>query len=43
MDDAGRNAHLNGDIVAALMANADALLSEPPSIKSVDVLAAKMP
>ena len=42
-DEAGRNAHLNGEIAAALMANADALLAEPPSIKTVEVLAAKMP
>ena len=42
-DDTGRNAHLNGPIAAALMANASALLSSPPSIEKVDVLAAKMP
>ena len=42
-DDTGRSAHLNGPIAAALMANASALLSSPPSIEKVDVLAAKMP
>ena len=42
-DDAGRNAHLNGPIAAALMANAADLLSLPPSIEKVDVLAAKLP
>jgi quinol monooxygenase YgiN len=42
-DDAGRDAHLNGDVAAALMANADELLSEPPSIEKVDVLAEKLP
>ena len=42
-DNTGRNAHLNGPIAAALMANASALLSSPPSIEKVDVLAAKMP
>ena len=42
-DDSGRSAHLNGPIAAALMANASALLSSPPSIEKVDVLAAKMP
>ena len=42
-DDAGRNAHLNGPIAAALMANAADLLSSPPSIEKVDVLAAKLP
>ena len=40
-DEAGRNAHLNGPIAAALMANAEALLAEPPRIEKVDVLAAK--
>jgi hypothetical protein len=33
---------LNGPIAAALMANASELLSEPPRIESVDVLAAKV-
>ena len=42
-DDAGRDAHLNGPIAAALMANAADLLSSPPSIEKVDVLAAKLP
>lgn len=42
-DDAGRTAHLSGPIAAALMANAAELLSVPPSIEKVDVLAAKMP
>lgn len=39
--DAGRQAHLAGPIAAALMANASELLSEPPRIEPVDVLAAK--
>ena len=39
--DEGRDAHLNGKVAEALMANADALLAEPPSIEKVDVLAAK--
>ncbi len=42
-DDAGRQAHLAGRIAAALMAKAPDLLSEPPSIAKVDVLAAKLP
>jgi quinol monooxygenase YgiN len=42
-DDSGRKAHLNGPIAAALMAKASELLSEPPRIEQVDVLAAKMP
>ena len=42
-DDAGRQAHLDGPIAAALMANAAALLSKPPAIEKVDLLAVKMP
>lgn len=42
-DDAGRQAHLSGEIAAALMQRADELFAEPPSIKPVDVLAAKLP
>jgi quinol monooxygenase YgiN len=42
-DDAGRQAHLNGPIAAALMQKASDLLSKPPSIEKVDVLAAKLP
>lgn len=40
-DDAGRQAHLNGPIAAALMANAADLLSADPVIELVDILAAK--
>jgi len=40
-DDAGRQAHLDGQIAAALMANADELLAEPPDIRPADVLAVK--
>ena len=39
--DEGRDAHLNGKIAEALMANASELLAEPPEIKKVDILAAK--
>lgn len=42
-DDAGRQTHLSGRVAAALMASADDLLSEPPSIEPVDVLADKLP
>jgi quinol monooxygenase YgiN len=42
-DDTGRKAHLNGPIAAALLANAADLLSEPPRIEPVEVLASKMP
>ena len=41
-DDAGRKAHLGGQIAAALMAKAADLLAEPPMIEQVDVLAAKI-
>ena len=41
-DEAGRQAHLNGRVAAALMANASELLAEPPSIEKVDVLEAKL-
>ncbi|MBA3418992.1 MAG: putative quinol monooxygenase [Geodermatophilaceae bacterium] len=40
--DDGRQAHLNGPIAAALMEKADDLLSSPPDIKPIDVLAAKL-
>ena len=42
-DEGGRQAHLNGKVAAALMANAAELLAEPPKIEKVDVLAAKLP
>jgi quinol monooxygenase YgiN len=42
-DDAGRQAHLSGQVAAALMAKAPELLAEPPTIEKVDVLAAKLP
>jgi len=41
-DEAGRQAHLNGKVAAALMARAGELFSQPPSIEKVDVLAAKL-
>lgn len=42
-DEAGRKAHLEGPIAAALMAKAGELLAEPPRIERVEVLAAKLP
>ena len=42
-NEAGRDAHLNGQIAAALMANAEDLLSTTPNIEKVDLLAAKLP
>ena len=41
--DTGRKAHLSGPIAAALMAKAPDLLSAPPKIEQLDVLAAKIP
>ena len=41
-DDAGREAHLNGEIAVALMANAAELLVTAPEIVPVEVLAAKV-
>ncbi len=40
-DEAGRDAHLNGEIAKALMANAEELLSEPPQINKIAILAEK--
>jgi quinol monooxygenase YgiN len=42
-DEAGRQAHLSGQVAAALMAKAPELLAQPPVIEKVDVLAAKLP
>ena len=39
----GRQAHLEGRVAAALMAQAGELLARPPVIEKVDVLAAKLP
>ena len=41
-DDAGRQAHLNGRVAAALMAKAGELLAQPPKIEKIDILAAKL-
>jgi quinol monooxygenase YgiN len=40
--DAARQAHLDGQIAAALMAIAGEKLSSPPDIKAVDILARKI-
>ncbi len=42
-DEAGRQAHLNGPIAQALMAQAPSLLASPPVIERVEVLGAKLP
>ena len=36
-----RQAHINGEVAAALVANADELLASPPEILAADVLARK--
>lgn len=40
-DDAGRQAHLSGQVAATLMAKAGELLASPPQILKVDLLAVK--
>jgi quinol monooxygenase YgiN len=42
-DEAGRDAHLNGKVAAALMAKADELLAKPPAIHKIAILADKLP
>jgi quinol monooxygenase YgiN len=40
-DQAGRDAHLAGEIAKALFARADELLAEPPTVVKPEILAAK--
>lgn len=42
-DEAGRQAHLNGEVAAALMARAAELFAKPPVIEKADVLAFLLP
>jgi quinol monooxygenase YgiN len=42
-DDSGRQAHLGGPIAQALGERAGELLSQPPEIRNLDILAAKLP
>ena len=42
-DESGRQAHLSGQVAAALMAKASELFSQPPVIEKADVLAVKLP
>lgn len=42
-DESGRQAHFNGPIAKALLANAPNLLAMSPSIEKVEVLWAKVP
>jgi hypothetical protein len=43
IDEAGRQAHLNGPIAQALGANTSKLLAQAPSIERIDVLGTKLP
>ena len=40
-DEAGRDAHLNGEIAKALMAKASELFADAPKIHKIDILADK--
>jgi quinol monooxygenase YgiN len=42
-DEAGRNAHLTGEIAKALFAKADELLAEAPQVEKLEILALKAP
>jgi quinol monooxygenase YgiN len=42
-DDAGRDAHLAGQVAAALMEHAPDLLVQAPDIQKLDVVAKKLP
>jgi len=42
-NESGRQAHLNGPIAKALMAQAPELFSKPPAIEAIEVLGAKLP
>ncbi len=41
--EAGRQAHLSGELAKALMSKAPDLLAAPPSIEKAEILAAKLP
>ena len=41
-DEAGRDAHLHGEIAKALMAKADELFAEPPKMHMIGILAEKI-
>ena len=42
-DDTGRDAHLSGQVAAALMEHAPDLLAQAPDIQKLDVVAEKLP
>src|ERR1700745_368481 len=41
-DEAGRQAHLNGPIAKALIAQVPHLLAEPPAIQQLEIMGAKL-
>lgn len=41
-NEAGRQAHLSGEVAKALMAKAPELFAQPPSIEKAEILAAKL-
>ena len=43
MIEAGRDAHLNGKVAAALFAKAPDLFASTPKVEKLELLAAKMP
>ena len=42
-DESGRQAHLSGQVAAALMEKSSDLLASPPSIEKIDIIASKLP
>lgn len=40
-DEAGRNAHLKGEIAKALFAKAEELLAKPPQVEMLEIMASK--
>jgi quinol monooxygenase YgiN len=42
-DEAGRNAHLTGEIAKALFARAEDLFAVPPQVEKLEILAVKSP
>jgi quinol monooxygenase YgiN len=42
-DEAGRNAHLNGKVAAALVEKASNLFAKPPQIHKLGIIADKLP
>jgi quinol monooxygenase YgiN len=42
-DESGRQAHLSGQVAAALMEKSLDILASPPSIEKIDIIASKLP